>query len=179
MRRHLIALALLPLLAALAFAGNTVWRTREGNSRAYAYYSISQGNSANSAAITVGTPVVVGGTATAGPTNDFTITTSGGGKATYNGPGGTFKIGLGLSMQSSQTNVNVLWYISVDGVKQVPSEGIRKLPAGAADTGRGMTCLTVALTTGQEVSVLVDLATSSSDTVKALTLSMCIHQVSN
>lgn len=179
MRRHALALGLVFFVAALAFAGSGVWSSREGNSKAYGYYSISQGNSAASAAITAGTPVVVGGTATAGPVNDFTITTAGGGKATYNGPGGTFKIGLGLSLQSSQTNVNVLWYVSIDGTKQVPSEGIRKLPAGAADTGRGMTCLIVALTTGQEVSVLVDLAASSSSTVTALTLSMCIQQVDN
>ena len=143
---------------------------------AYAFYYITQGNAAASAAITAGTPVEVGGTATAGPVNDFTIATASGGRATYNGPGGTFHISVGMSMTSTKSNENMLFYVAIDGTEDAASEALRKLGTGA-DLGRGATGCITALTTGQYVEVFVDLAASSSDTVTANTLQVRITQV--
>jgi hypothetical protein len=134
--------------------------------RSYAEYYIS--TPAASAAITAGTPIEIGGTATAGDSSsDFTIATATGGRATYTGTlTKRFRVTARVSATSTKGNEVMSIFIAEGGAALAKSETERKIGTGS-DVGSVSTSAIVELATNEFVEVFVDLNASTSDTITA------------
>ena len=133
-----------------------------------------------SAAITSGTPVKVGGTVVDATSRGFTITTSSGGRATYNGLAPkSFLVTVSASVTSSTSNLDILLYIAKGGAVDVSSCQERKISTGAgSDKGAITTSAIVELTTNEFLEVFVDLSSGAGETVTAESLTVTITPIS-
>lgn len=145
----------------------------------HAEYYITTANGGTTGAITGGTPVEVAGTATAGDTRGFTITTSSGGRATYEGAAPkSFMVTVSFACTTNASNHVVKLYVAKSGVVEAASEMSRKIGTGS-DQGSWTTTEVLTLTTGQYIEVFVDSVGSSTDTVTVENLTVAIVGVSN
>ncbi len=143
--------------------------------RQHAEYYVANANKVATAAITAGTPVEASSTATAtaGEVSGFTVTTTGGGRATYDGaPTRVFAIAASVSMTSDTNGIVFLLYIAVNGAVLTDSEVRHKLILGADVSSVSVQTLAT-LTTGDYVEVYVDV-TSGTPTFTAETLHVSV-----
>lgn len=167
-------------IGVFAIAGDGTWRATQRSDNAYSHMHMINGSTA-SAAITAGTPVKIGGTVAeaAAGSNLFTVTTTSGGRLTYNGADTrVFHIQASIAFTSTQSNEIALFYFFRSGTELTNTQKRRKLGTGS-DLGSISLDHIVTLSSGQYIEIFCDLAASSSNTITAGDVHVSVIQVSD